>query len=179
MDRIKYHLRLILIREGGSCPRNLRNRGLSLAIPPIGKGEISGVGKLFAAWGNLSYIVSKWHSCCDLSFNKYRLSSLRCGHRGTHKTTSAIKGAVVVTHYATEVLADAESLGHAFVPLAECCGRVWWCTPPYLGSPVTPHVASIFFSLKAHKSYILFSLHSFSFTFIILIFFYPNTKFWK
>jgi len=55
--------------------------------------------------------------------------------------------------------------------LTECCDRVWWCTPSCPGSPMTSHAASIFFSLEAHQSYLLFSLHSFSFTFTILIFF--------
>ena len=77
-----------------------------------------------------------------------------------------VRGAAVAIHHVSEVLASAESLGHA---LRHVVG-VRWCMPPCPGSSTTFHVASIFFFLKAHQPYLFFYLHSFFFTFTILIF---------
>jgi len=61
-----------------------------------------------------------------------------------------------------EVLVGAKGLGYAL--RHECCGRVWWCTPPPFFSSLTiPHVTS--FSSE-HINYILSSL--------AFILFYPH-----
>ena len=53
--------------------------------------------------------------------------------------------------------------GSCLAPLTECYARVWWCISSCSDSRITPHVTSIFFSLKAHQPYFLFFLHSFFF----------------
>jgi len=67
--------------------------------------------------------------------------------------------------------------GSCLTPLTEYCGRVWWCTPSCPGFPTTSHTASIFFFLEAPQPYLLLSLHSFSLTLTILIFFIQTQNF--
>ena len=43
--------------------------------------------------------------------------------------------------------------------------------------PTTPYATSVLYSLEAHQPYLIFSLHSFSFTLTILIFFIQTQNF--
>jgi len=54
---------------------------------------------------------------------------------------------------------------------------VWWCKLACPDSPTTPHVTSVLFSLEANQLYFFFSLHLFSFTLTILIFFIQTQNF--
>ena len=78
-----------------------------------------------------------------------------------------VRGAIITIHHATEVLADAESLGQCLAALTKCCGQVWWGAPSCPGSLATSYAVSVFFSLEIHQLYFLLSLYSFSFTFTI------------
>ena len=81
-----------------------------------------------------------------------------------------VRGAAVVIYHTAEVLAGAEDMVMSCV-VDWMLRSVRWCMPSCPSSPLNFYVASIFFSLDAHQSYIPFSLHSFSFTFTILLFF--------
>jgi len=108
-----------------------------------------------------------------LFFKKHRLSLWSIDQvwgRGTRRTASVNQGSSCRYPSHNEGAHRHGRPGPCLAPLTECCGRVWWCTPLCFDSPATFYAASVFFSLEAHQSYILFSLHSFSFTLTILIF---------
>ena len=97
-------------------------------------------------------------------------ASIKCGHRGTHKIAPASQGSrcrYPSRNRGTRRRGGSKSCLHRWL---NAMIWVWWCTPSCPGSPMTSSVASIFFSLEAQQPYLLFSLHSFSFTLTILIF---------
>ena len=92
---------------------------------------------------------------------------IECGRRRTHTTTP--RGATVTIHHAAEVLTDAEGLSHAlrrWLNVVVGYGGYTLCSS-FLATAYT----AVFFSFQAHQSYFFFSLPSFSFILIILIFF--------
>ena len=79
------------------------------------------------------------------------------GVKGHVELHLSVRGAAVATHHMAEV----RRVWSCLAPLTEYCDRVWWCMPVCSNSPVTSHIALVFFSLEAHQPYLFFSLYSF------------------